>query len=207
MFFGLTNSPATFQALMNSIFSDLITAGTVAVYLDNILIFTGTLEDHRKITHEVLRQLRAHDLYLRPEKCEFEKTEIEYLGLVIREGEVSRDPTKVEAGRNWSAPKTLREVRGFLGFATFYRRFIKDFSKIARLLNNLTKKDTLFLWSEPQQSAFETLRNAFTTAPILTLWDPERPTRMEVDASGFATGGALLQEAPDGQWHPIAFRS
>lgn len=104
MFFGLTNSPATFQALMNSIFSDLIATGKVAVYLDDILIFTLTLEEHRKITHEVLHRLRQHDLYLRPEKCEFEQQEIEYLGLIIKEGEVRMDPSKVEAVRNWPAP-------------------------------------------------------------------------------------------------------
>ena len=126
MFFGLTNSPATFQALMNSIFSDLIAAGKVAVYLDDILIFTMTLEEHRKITHDVLNRLRNHDLYLRPEKCVFEQQEIEYLGLVIKEGQISMDPAKVEAVRNWPVPHNLQAVRGFLGFANFYRRFIKD---------------------------------------------------------------------------------
>jgi hypothetical protein len=127
---------------MNSIFADLIVQGKVAVYLDDILIFTSTLEEHRTIVNEVLSRLKKHDLYLRPEKCEFEKTEIEYLGLVIREGEICMDPTKVEAVRNWPVPKTLRDVRGFIGFANFYRRFIKDFSKIARPLHDLTKKDT-----------------------------------------------------------------
>ena len=120
MFFGLTNSPATFQALMNSIFSDLIAGGKVAVYLDDILIFTMTLEEHRELVNEVLQRLKAHDLYLRPEKCEFEQEEIKYLGLVIREGEVHMDPSKVEAVRTWPTPKNLREVRGFLGFANFY---------------------------------------------------------------------------------------
>ena len=132
MFFGLTNSPATFQSLMNSIFADLIAVGKVAVYLDDILIFTATLEEHHKIVHEVLRRLRKHDLYLRPEKCEFEREQIEYLGLVIREGQVAMDSAKVEAVRNWPIPKTLKDVRGFLGFANFYRRFINGFSRLAR---------------------------------------------------------------------------
>ena len=157
MFFGLTNSPATFQALMNSIFSDLIAKGKVAVYLDNILIFTVTLEEHHAVVNEVLQCLKTHDLYLRPEKCEFEQEEIEYLGLVIREGEVHMDPSKVEAVRTWPIPKTLREVRGFLGFANFYRRFIKDFSRIARPLHDLTKKDIPWKWEDPQQVAFTTL--------------------------------------------------
>ena len=97
MFFGLTNSPATFQSLMNIIFADLIAEGKVAVYLDDILIWSSDLKEHRKVVHEVLHRLEEYDLYLRPEKCEFEKTEIEYLGLVICPGKVCMDPTKVEA--------------------------------------------------------------------------------------------------------------
>src|SRR6187551_743563 len=207
MFFGLTNSPATFQALMNSIFADLIALGKVAVYLDDILIFTKTMEEHRSLVKEVLRRLQEHDLYLRPEKCEFEKEEIEYLGLVISEGQVRMDPAKVKAVREWVTPRNLRDVRGFLGFANFYRRFIQDFAKITRPLNDLTRKNARFDWGTHQQAAFDTLRKSFTSAPILTLWDPERPTRLEVDASGFATGGALLQKMDDGLWYPIAFRS
>ena len=140
MFFGLTNSPATFQALMNTIFADLIAEGKVAVYLDDILIWSSNLKEHRKVVHEVLHRLEEHDLYLRPEKCEFEKSEIEYLGLVVREGEVAMDPVKVEAVTSWPTPKNLKDVRGFIGFANFYRRFIKDFSKITCPLYNLIKK-------------------------------------------------------------------
>ena len=126
MFFGLTNSPATFQALMNTIFADLIAEGKVAVYLDDILIWSSDMDEHRKVVHEVLRRLEEHDLYLRPEKCEFEKSEIEYLGLVIRAGDVAMDPVKVDAVSSWPVPKNLKEVRGFVGFANFYRRFIQD---------------------------------------------------------------------------------
>lgn len=122
MFFGLTNSPATFQSLMNSIFADLIAEGKVAVYLDDILIWSSDLVEHRKIIHEVLKRLEENDLFLRPEKCEFEKTEIEYLGLIIRQGEVAMDPVKVKAVTEWPAPRNLKEVRSFVGFANFYRR-------------------------------------------------------------------------------------
>ncbi|KAF8823142.1 hypothetical protein HHX47_DHR12000006 [Lentinula edodes] len=207
MFFGLTNSPATFQALMNAIFADLIAAGKVAVYLDDILIFSNDLEEHRRMVREVLTRLEKHDLYLRPEKCEFEQQQIEYLGLIISEGEVRMDPVKVAAVRDWPVPTNLRELRGFLGFANFYRRFIRNFAKIARPLNDLTKKDTSLTWTDTRQKAFDTLREAFISAPILALWTPDRPTRIEVDASGFATGGALMQKQDDGQWHPVAFRS
>jgi hypothetical protein len=192
---------------MNAIFANLIAKGKVALYLDDILIFTKTLEEHRHLVNEVLQRLRTHDLYLRPEKCEFEKEEIEYLGLVIQEGKIGMDLGKVKAVKEWPVPKNLCEVRGFLGFSNFYRRFIEGFSKTARPLNDLTKKDTPWRWKEEQQKAFEDLRDAFISAPILTLWDPNRPTRIKVDASGYATGGVLLQKLEDGLWHPVAFRS
>jgi len=207
MLFGLTNSPATFQALMNTIFVDLVAAGQVAVYLDDILIYSATQQKHREITHEVLRRLRAHDLYLRPEKCEFEREEVEYLGLIIRRGEVTMDPVKVEAITKWPQPRNLRDLRGFLGFANFYRRFIKDFARLARPLNDLTKKDTLWSWDTTRQQAFQLLKDSFSHEPILAMWEPDRPTRLEVDASGYATGGVLLQKLSDDRWHPIAFRS
>ena len=207
MFFGLTNLPATFQALMNVIFVDLIAKGKVAVYLNDILIFTKTLHEHQEIVNEVLKRLQKHDLYLRPEKCEFEKEEIEYLGLIIREGQVKMDPGKVDAIRNWPVPKSLREVRGFLGFSNFYQWFIQYFSKIARPLHDLTKKNMPWIWGREQQEAFDKLRMSFISTPILTLWDPDQPTKIEVDASGYATGGVLLQKLEDGLWHPIAFRS
>ena len=206
MLFGLTNSPATFQALMNTIFVDLVAAGQVAVYLDDILIYSPTLEEHHRITHEVLRRLRAHDLYLRPEKCEFNQEEVEYLGLIIRQGEVTMDPVKVRAVTRWPSPCNLKELRGFLGFANFYRCFIQDFAHIARPLNDLTKKDASWLWGSAQQQAFNTLKNNFTLQPILAMWEPGRPTRLEVDTSGYTTGGVLLQQLDDDHWHPIAFR-
>jgi hypothetical protein len=130
MFFGLTNSPATFQSLMNSIFADLIAQDKVAVYLDDILIWSSTLEEHCKIIHEVLHCLQTYNLYLCPEKCKFEQAKVDYLGLVISHGKVSIDPVKIEAIVNWPIPENLKEVRSFIGFANFYRCFIKDFSKI-----------------------------------------------------------------------------
>ena len=165
------------------------------------------LEEHREVVREVLRRLQKNDLYLRPEKCEFEQEQIEYLGLVIREGEVQMDPVKVAAVRDWPTPRNLRDLRGFLGFANFYRRFIQNFAQIAQPLNDLTRKNIAFDWGTKQQEVFDTLHTAFTSAPILMLWDPDRPTHIEVDASGYATGGALLQKQDDGLWHPVAFRS
>ena len=138
MFFGLTNSPATFQTFMNEILKEMVNEGNMVVYLDDILIWSNDLDEHRKIVREVLQRLQDHDLYLRPDKCEFEKTEIEYLGLIIRAGEVAMDPVKTKAIASWPTPKNLKDVRGFVGFANFYRRFVKDFSKICCPLHNLT---------------------------------------------------------------------
>ena len=207
MFFSLTNSPATFQALMNTIFVDLVAAGKVVIYLGNILIYSMTPQEHRTTTQEVLQWLADHDLYLWPEKCEFNQPCIEYLGLIIRQGEVSMDLIKVQAITTWPAPRTLRKLRGFLGFANFYCQFIKNFAKIARPLNNLTRKDTSWHWDTTQHQAFQTLKCAFSRHPILAMWDPNWPTRLEVDAFSYATGGVLLQWLDNDLWHPIAYRS
>ena len=207
MLFSLTNSPATFQALMNTIFADLVAQGKVAVYLDDILIYSHTTAEHRDVTHEVLRRLMDHDLYLHPEKCEFECTEVEYLGLVIHQGKVTMDPVKVQAVTDWPAPQNIRELHGFLGFANFYCRFIKNFAHLAQPLNDLTRKDARWSWNVSCRQAFQALKHNFASKPILTMWDPNRPTRLEVDASGFATGGILLQRLDDDLWHPVAYRS
>ena len=207
MYFGMTNSPATFQALMNSVFTDLIAKGDVAVYMDDILIYTPELKEHRKVVREVLKRLEHYDLYLKPEKCDFEKDSIEYLGMIISPGEVRMDPGKVSAVKDWPTPTMLKEVRAFIGFANFYRRFIKDFSVMARPLHDLTKKDTPWVWGNAQQEVFDAIKSRFCSEPILKVYDPELPTRIEVDASGFAVGGILSQKHEDGLWHPVAYRS
>jgi len=138
MFFSLMNSRATFQRMMDNIFEDLISEGVVVVYLDDILIFTETLEEHRKITRRILELLEKHKLYLRSDKCEFEKTTIEYLGVTISHNSVAMDPVKIAGVTEWPAPMNKKEVQSFLGFTNFYRWFIRDFSEHACLLFDLT---------------------------------------------------------------------
>lgn len=138
MFFGLTNSPATFQMMMNDIFRQLVLQGKVIVYLDDILIFTDDLDEHRRITRQVLKILRENKLTCKPEKCEFEQLEVEYLGHIISHNSVRMDPAKVAGVAEWPIPKAKRELQQFLGFANFYRRFVKDYSKIAQPLTKLT---------------------------------------------------------------------
>ena len=207
MFFGLTNSPATFQTMMNEIFQDLVMEGVVSIYLDDILVFTKTLAEHRRITRLVLERLRQHHLYLKPEKCEFERTQIEYLGLIISEGRVEMDPVKIEAVSMWPTPTNKKEVQSFLGFTNFYRRFIRDFSHHGRPLFDLTGSAD-WRWGEEQQKAFQKLKDAITSRPVLILPDENRPFRVEADSSDFATGAVLSQQsAEDGKWHPVAFFS
>jgi len=192
MLFRLTNSPATFQALMNSIFADLVAASKVAVYLDDILIYSPSKSKHRKVTHEVLIHLAANNLYLCPEKCEFHQDKVEYLGLIICKGHVMMDPIKVNAITHWLTPRNLHNLHGFLGFANFYHHFIKDFARLAHPPNDLTKKDTAWHWDGPQVDVFYLLKMSFTQQPVLVIWDPNCPTQIEVDTSGYATEGILL---------------
>jgi hypothetical protein len=121
MYFGLTNSPATFQKMMNEIFQDLITKVIVLVYPDNILIFTNSLEEHHQITCLVLDCMREHKLYLRPEKCEFEKTRIEYLGAIISHNKVEMDPVRIAGVADWPMPSNKKKVQSFVGFVNFHR--------------------------------------------------------------------------------------
>ena len=138
MFFGLTNSPATFQTMMNDILRDLIDEGHVTVYLDDVLIFSDDLFEHRRLVERVLQRLQEHGLCLKKEKCVFERSSVDYLGVIVGNGKVRMDPSKVSAVGEWKVPSNKKGVQEFLGFVNFYRRFIKDFSKIARPLHELT---------------------------------------------------------------------
>jgi hypothetical protein len=208
MYFSLTNSPATFQTMMNEIFQDLITEGIVSVYLDDILIFTNSLEDHRRITGLVLDHMREHKLYLRPEKCEFEKTKIEYLGVIISHNKVEMNPVKIAGVADWPTPSNKKEVQSFVSFVNFYRRFIPGFSHHARALFDLTMKDVKFIWGLPQEDSFMKLKELVTSAPVLVLPNDDLPCRLEADGSGIATGAVLSQQqVDDNAWHPVTFLS
>ena len=206
MTFGLTNAPATFQHMMNDIFKDLIGV-YVIIYLDDLLIFSEDESMHDEHVREVLRRLRENDLFCKPEKCKFRQSTVEYLGLLISQGNVSMDPAKVAAVVDWPTPKKLKDVQAFIGFANFYRRFIRDFSHIVRPLTNLAKKDSKWVWGPDQQHAFDELKRQFTTAPILAMPDLDRPFTIECDASDFATGAVLSQKGKDDLLHPVAFLS
>jgi len=156
----------------------------------------------------VLQVLKENKLFLHPEKCEFCKQRIEYLGLVISENEVSTDPVKVAGVQEWPTPENKTDVQAFLGFVNFYRRFIQDFSAKARPLFDLTRSEQVWTWSGKEQTAFEDLKAAVTTAPVLVSPQESDPFRIEADSSDFATGAVLSQQSmTDGKWHPVAFYS
>jgi hypothetical protein len=208
MYFSLTNSLATFQRMMNEIFQDLITEGVISVYLDDILIFTNSLEKHRQITCLVLDRMREHKLYLRPEKCEFEKTRIEFLGVIISHNKVEMDLVKIAGVADWPTPSNKKEVQSFVGFVNFYQRFIPGFSHHVRTLFDLTMKDVRLIWGLPQEDSFMKLKELVTLAPVLILPNDDLPCRLEADGSGIATSAVLSQQqVDDNVCHPVAFLS
>jgi len=207
MFFGLTNSPATFQRLMDSIFAEKITEGWLTVYMDNILITSESREDLAKKTRLVLQKLQDNNLYLKPEKCEFNVTRTDYLGFIIKQGQISMDPVKVKGIADWPALHTLKQLRSFIGFCNFYHKFICCFSDKCKPLNKLLKKNTPWDWTPDRHSTFEDLKLEFQKEPVLCIPDQNKPFCIEADASKWASGAVLSQADSNGDWHPVAYLS
>jgi len=194
MYFGFSNAPATFQSMINDILGDLIRIRLVMVYLDNILIFGTCLKEHRQLVKEVLKRLQFNNLYAKAEKCFFEQSSIKYLGVIISENKVQMDEEKLLGVLEWPVLTKVKQVQAFLGFVNFYHRFIENFAKMSKPLSDLTKKDCTWNWGIEQQNAFETLKKAFTTAPVLRIPNDEDPFKLSTDASDFATGAVLSQK-------------
>ena len=207
MFFGLCNSPPTFQAFMNHVFRMEIEEGWLIIYMDDILIFSQDLNDHQKRTRRILELLKKEHLFLKPAKCYFDVTEIEFLGMIIRHQEIAMDSAKIKGITEWGTPQNLTDVRSFLGFCNFYRQFISHFSDLARPLIDLTKKAVAFAWGPLQEKAFQSLKKSFTASPVLKNPDPQKQFAIATDASLVATGGILLQKDDNGAYHPCAYIS
>ena len=170
MFFGLCNSPATFQTMMNEIFADM--EDVIVMYINDIMIFTkGSLAEHQAKVKEVLQRLHDNDLFTCPEKCSFDKTEVEYLGMFVNWNGIRMDNSKVKAIMEWPMPTTVHGVCSFLGLTNFYRQFIKDYATFAKPLTDLTQKDKAFTWGSTEANAFTSLKSRFTTTPILAYPD------------------------------------
>ena len=207
MFFGLMNSLATFQAMMNELLRDLINIGKVAVFIDDVIVGMESEEGHDELVAEVVKRLEENDLYMKPEKCKWKVKEVEFLGVVIRPEEIKMEKEKVKEVLEWPTPKCVKDVQKFLGLANYYRWFIEGFAMVARPLHDLVKKDKKWVWTEKEEKTFQELKEQFTKKPVLAAPDINKKMRMEVDASDYVTGGVLSMECKDGLWRLVAFLS
>ncbi|MBW0568321.1 hypothetical protein O181_108036 [Austropuccinia psidii MF-1] len=203
--FGLSNAPASFQNLVNDIFTDLLDI-FVLVYLDEIMVFSSSEEEHVKHVASVLQRLRENNLFAKASKCLFHASSVEYLGYsVLRDGG-KIDSSKAQKTLNWPQPKNIKSLQSFLGFSNFYCCFIKNYSKNITSLSSLVKKDSPFIFNEEACSQFQILKEAFTTSPIISHFNPSLPAIVETYASDYSLGSVLSQVNDSGN-HPIAFDS
>uniref|UniRef100_A0A3B1JJS8 Gypsy retrotransposon integrase-like protein 1 n=1 Tax=Astyanax mexicanus TaxID=7994 RepID=A0A3B1JJS8_ASTMX len=214
--FGLCNAPSTFQRLMERVFGDE-RFQSLLLYLDDIVIFSSTFDSHLERLQMVLGRLQQHNLKLKLEKCNFFQNEVRYLGHVISASGVATDPDKITAVSEWKRPTTVKELRSFLGFASYYRRFVDKFAKYAAPLHQLvgalqktkSKPGVKFLqghWSDKCEEAFNLLKDKLVTAPVLAYADFAKPFLLEVDASHMGLGAVLSQEQ-EGKRRPVAYAS
>ncbi|CAN6212014.1 unnamed protein product [Urochloa humidicola] len=199
--FGLTNAPATFQEVMNTILSPLLRK-CVLVFVDDILIYSPNLEDHKQHLEQVFNILKANKLLLKKSKCTFAQQQLEYLGHIISNQGVATDPKKVQAVADWPTPSDIKQLRGFLGLSGYYRKFIKNYGILSRPLTDLLKKGVPFIWTPQHDQCFQQLKHALVTAPVLALPDFTKRFTVETDASNYGIGAVLMQDN-----HPIAYLS
>uniref|UniRef100_A0A3P9MQ90 Gypsy retrotransposon integrase-like protein 1 n=1 Tax=Oryzias latipes TaxID=8090 RepID=A0A3P9MQ90_ORYLA len=205
--FGLTNAPAVFQRLVNDVLRDFINR-FVFVYLDDILIFSRDPVQHENHVRQVLTRLLENQLFVKAEKCQFHASSVQFLGYILEAGRIRPDPAKIKAVSQWEPPVTRKKLQQFLGFANFYRRFIRNYSSIASPLTQLTSISKPFQWNPDAQVAFDTLKSLFISAPILTQPDSTRQFIVEVDASDTGVGAVLSQkETTTNKLKPCAFFS
>ena len=184
--FSLTNAPATFQRFMNDVFSDMLDVNIV-VYLDNILIYSDNPEEHCKHVREVLHRLRANGLFAKPEKCEFSRSFVEYLGYILSSDGLSMAQDTIQTILNWPEPRKIKAVQSFLGFANFYRRFICNYSNLSVPLTRLTRKHVPWNFDTKAQDTFESLKKVFTSALVLTHWILDSKMIVETDDAAKTT--------------------
>ncbi len=203
--FGLTNAPAQFMHLMNDVLQEFLDA-FVMVFLDDVLVYSRDLQEHEAHLRQVLAKLREHKLYAKASKCTFAMEEVEFLGQKVTPQGMSPQDEKLRAVRDWQRPGDVKDVRAFLGFANYYRRYVYKYAEIAAPLTQLTKKHDPSYWGPPQWKSFMELKNALCSAPILIFPDPSLSYTVVTDASNDAVGGILMQDQGEGLC-PIAFMS
>lgn len=204
--FGMKNAPSVFQREMQRVLRERLGKG-VLVFIDDILIYSATVEEHEELVKWVLGRLRDEGYYANPDKCEFFQQKISFLGHVISEEGFSVQHHKVKAVHEWPRPETKKQVKGFLGLTGYYRKFVFDYSRIALPLTDLTKDNTPFHWGPQQQEAFDALKLKLIQAEVLAHPSPSKQYVLNTDASGFAIAAVLSQEQEDGMTRPIAYYS
>ena len=204
--FGLTNGPATYQRYMNDVLFDYLDDFCTA-YLDDILIYSDNELEHEEHVRKVLQRLRNAGLQADIKKSEFSVKCTKYLGFIISTDGIETDPEKTSVIEQWEPPRTVSGVQSFLGFCNFYRRFIKDYGRIAKPLNRLTRKNQPFKFDYACEQAFKELKKRLVSAPLLVHFDPDLPTLLETDASDGVIAGVLSQKQTNGEWHPVAYYS
>ncbi|WOG96017.1 hypothetical protein DCAR_0415347 [Daucus carota subsp. sativus] len=198
--FGLTNAPATFQCIMNEVFREVI-GKFVCVFFDDILVYSPSPEEHIQHLQQVFQLLDANCLRVKLSKCAFGQTQVEYLGYIISNKGVEADHKKIHAMTSWPTPTCIKSLRGFLGLTGYYRRFVRHYGVISKPLTNLLKKGA-FQWSNQAQEAFEQLKTAMTSTPVMGIPDFSKPFVVETDACMFGAGAVLMQEG-----RPLAYFS
>ena len=203
MFFGLMNSLATFQAMMNELLRDLINTGKVAVFIDDVIIGMEMEEGHEKLVAEVIKRLEENNLYIKPEKCRWKVREVGFLGVVIGPEGIKMEEEKVKGVLEWLTPKCVKDVQKFLGLVNYYRQFIESFTSIARPLHNIVKKDKKWDWMKKQEKTFKELKERFTKELVLAAPDLDKKMRMEVNTLDYAIGYYRWSVKMDygDQWH------
>lgn len=204
--FGLTDAPASFMSLMNTVMAPLLDR-CVVVYLDDLLIYSRSRAQHLRDIRSVLSLLRANKLYGKPSKCEFMRREVDFCGVIVGGGTIRTDPRKVKSVQDWPTPTNVKQLRSFVGLATYFRRFIHRFSAVADPLFDLLRHDAPWSWTNTQQAAFQELKDKLTSAPVLKIADPDQPFTVAADACNKATGATLLQADQQGRLHPVAYES
>ena len=204
--FGLTNAPASLQSLMNDTFREFLDE-FVVIYLDDILIYSKNEEQHHKHVEKVLEKIQEIGFLVKPEKCAWDVTEVEFLGHIITTEGIRMDPKKIKAIMEWPTPKNIKGVQGFTGLTNYYRKYVDKYSDKAAPLTDMTKKEIGFHWDSTVQKAFDDLKKEFRDGDILANFDPELPGLVEADASDRGVGGVYSQKQKDGKWRPVAFYS
>ncbi|UYV68421.1 hypothetical protein LAZ67_5004283, partial [Cordylochernes scorpioides] len=204
--FGLKNAASTFQRIIQHILGELLWKGTCS-FQDDILVYTKTWQEHIELLSKVFDKLRQYNMKLKLSKCIFGRTEVKYLGHIISHNQLKPDPGKVKSIQDFPRSNTVKKVRQFMGLANYYKKFVKDFSKISFPLVRLTRKNQPFIWNEEVEESFAKLKMALSTKPVLAIYNPDYPSKVYTDASKYGIGAILTQIGPDNEEHVIAYYS